>query len=266
MQVAFSLAVASPVAYPPILAVDSGVGAKVYASYVSGADTDVLTFKYLVVEDDNNPTFDVWDDDALETQGNGYLRRVSDLPSVDADVSLAAARSLGKSLGNLSAIVIDGRKPAVLAYGVANRTQADGTAIHKGNVTRVDDVVTVRVTWDKPVAVFGSPTLRIDASREREAVYAAGNGTRVTYFRYVVSVGDETDVLGVPATQAQITQGYSDNAFGGAGQILLHSDIPSVGVVDRLYFARSADKTLGNPLSYLRRSQNLSSKPPIERR
>ena len=93
MQVAFSLAVASPVAYPPILAVDSGVGAKVYASYVSGADTDVLTFKYLVVEDDNNPTFDVWDDDALETQGNGYLRRVSDLPSVDADVSLAAARA-----------------------------------------------------------------------------------------------------------------------------------------------------------------------------
>ena len=190
LEIAFDMAVAIPEVYPPVLGLDSGIGAETFASYYSGTGTKVLTFRYTVVEDDNNARFDVWGDSSLGvSSSNGYVRRLSDDPLVDADLDLSDVRR-HKSLANLSKIKIDGRYPEIIAYGVANRTTSAGKPVHKGNTTRVDDVVTVSVTYNKPVQVFGAPTLTIDAGRDREAVYSGGNASRTIFFEYVVRVAD----------------------------------------------------------------------------
>ena len=99
------------------------------------------------------------------------------------------------------------------SYIVPSRSyRARGKPVHKGNTTRVDDVVTVSVTYNKPVQVFGAPTLTIDAGRDREAVYSGGNASRTIFFEYVVRVADVTSRLGIPASQSEINDGYTDGA------------------------------------------------------
>ncbi|KAH8082993.1 hypothetical protein JL720_8505 [Aureococcus anophagefferens] len=228
LEIAFDMAVAIPEVCPPVLGLDSGIGAETFASYYSGTGTKVLTLGV--------------------SSSNGYVRRLSDDPLVDADLDLSDVRR-HKSLANLSKIKIDGRYPEIIAYGVANRTTSAGKPVHKGNTTRVDDVVTVSVTYNKPVQVFGAPTLTIDAGRDREAVYSGGNASRTIFFEYVVRVADVSSRLGIPASQSEINDGYTDGAFGGRGRILLSSAAPSVAADPRLYLAAAADKSLGSPLS-----------------
>ena len=108
--------------------------------------------------------------------------------------------------------------------------------------------MTISITYDKPVQVFGAPTLQLDVGASREAVYASGNASRVVYFEYVVQCADETERLGVPASQAEVVAGYTDAAIGGPGSIKLSSALPSVLANNRLYLAAIAEKNLGSPL------------------
>ena len=50
-----------------------------------------------------------------------------------------------------------------MEYGISRRRTPDDTEIRKKNTTVVDDIVTIYFTFDKPVVVFGKPTLDLDA-------------------------------------------------------------------------------------------------------
>ena len=162
----------------------------------------------------------------------GYLRKASDAPSVDADLDLRAARF---SLLNTSHLKIDGRAPQILEYGISRRRTPDGTEIRKKNTTVVDDIVTIYFTFDKPVVVFGKPTLDLDAyepevagNPDRVATYDSGNGTATLEFVYIPKIGDKTPRLGITTSYTETLQGYQDGAFGGEGSIMLASENPTV--------------------------------------
>lgn len=231
---------------PPVLYID--VGYRVSAFYASGAGTKELVFSYTIGEGDFSERLDLFSADALDFSGvGGYLRKASDAPSVDADLSLATVRY---SLYNSSRIKVDGRAPAVVSYGIYNRTRSPQNSygsirdgVRNGNTTVLDDVVTLFFAFDKKVAVFGSPTIAVDAydptlvsgNPERVATYASGNETETIYFEYAPKLGDETPRLGITCSYAEVVQGFQDSAFGGAGRVMLFSERPTVDANTRLY-------------------------------
>ena len=173
---------------------------------------------------------------------------------MDADLNLRAARF---SLLNTSHLKIDGRAPQILEYGISRRRTPDDTEIRKKNTTVVDDIVTIYFTFDKPVVVFGKPTLDLDAyepevagNPDRVATYDAGNGTATLEFVYIPKIGDKTPRLGITTSYTETLQGYQDGAFGGEGSIMLASENPTVYANTRLYLAASADRYYGNPLHF----------------
>lgn len=233
------------------------VGFKVSAFYVSGAPGKVLTFQYVVSEDERSDHLNLYGDgsQALAFSGlGGYLRKASDAPSVDADLNLRPARY---SLINTSKIVVDGRPPAITRCGISRRRKDDGSEIRKKNTTVVDDIVTIFFMFDKPVVVFGKPTLDLDAHEpafafnpDRVASYSSGNGSEVLEFVYIPRIGDKTPRLGITTSYTETLQGYQDGAFGGEGSIMLASESPTVYANTRLYTAASADRYYGNPLHF----------------
>ena len=117
------------------LALSLDVGWRVSAFYSSGAPGKILTFTYVVAEDEQSSHLNIYGDgsQALAFSGlGGYLRKASDAPSVDADLNLRAARF---SLLNTSHLKIDGRAPQILEYGISRRRTPDDTEIRKKNTT-----------------------------------------------------------------------------------------------------------------------------------
>ena len=107
-----------------------------------------------------------------------------------------AALGLGShALGNQAAHKVDGSKnPAPVVTGVSLRSfQRDGWYDH-------GEVVEARVTFNKAVAVTGSPQLAIAiGATTRQASFHAASGARVD-FRYTVQDGDhDTDGLSIGA-------------------------------------------------------------------
>ncbi len=119
-----------------------------------------------------------------------------------------AALGLGShALGNQRAHKVDGSKnPAPLVTGVSLRSfQRDGWYDH-------GEVVEARVTFNKAVAVTGSPQLAIAiGATTRQASLHAASGARVD-FRYTVQDGDhDTDGLSIGAGALALNGGTIRN-------------------------------------------------------
>lgn len=223
---------------PPVLLLNTGVGVAVAAEYLSGTATKRLVFRYTVSLDDSATLVDTYDADSLQT-GSGWIRRAATNPLVDADLGLHQSRRMGNALSNRSAIEVDGKPPIILSYW-ANTT----------NTTLVfDAVVDIQIEFNKPVAVLGSPGIRLDCgSIERVSTYTSGNGSTTLHFGYVVQVGDATEQLGIATSVATIAQGLTTTAFVDGSSILLASTNPVVEADLTIRFPRVATRELGSPL------------------
>lgn len=232
---------------PPVLLLDTGVGVPLAARYLEGTSTKQLTFRYTVGLDDFAKRLDVYDDASLRT-GGGYIRSFASVPLVNADLDLKPSRLAGNGLSNQSAIEVDGVPPVIQSYGgVANRSM---WSTNVSSAYSFDDVIEIRIAFDKPVVVIGSPGLWLDCgSVSRVATYASGNGSTALIFKYTVQVGDKTDQLGIVATAATISKGFTTSAFDMVGgKILLASTTPVVDADLTIHVSALATRQLGTPV------------------
>ncbi|KAJ1454589.1 hypothetical protein M885DRAFT_588046 [Pelagophyceae sp. CCMP2097] len=229
----------------PVLLLDTGLGVPTAALYDSGSGTQILTFAYRVAADDDIKAVEVSSDDALVAATGGFVRRASEKPLVDADLSLAACRERGSLIRNNSgAVSVDGVAPRIVKYGIANASRPIGS-----NVS-LDDVVIIQVEFDKAVAVFGSPSVRLDVgSLERSANYVLGNASKVLRFEYVVQLGDFTEAVGLQMISLNdITRGFATHVLRG-GRILLNSAQPVVEAELTLFLAAGTTLSRGAALT-----------------
>lgn len=159
----------------PKLALNSGPSAS--ATFVSIDPTNkVLTFNYTVAAGDTSPDLDYTSTAALTLNGGTIKDQATGL---DATLSLPTPGAAG-SLGANKNIVID-----AAAAKVTNVTATTGNGTYDVGVT-----IAIRITFDKPVNVSGSPTLALNSSGTAAATYATGAGSTDLIFNYLVAFND----------------------------------------------------------------------------
>ena len=177
VRLTFSEAVA--VTGAPRVKIDfsSGTGDEKWADYTGGGGTTMLEFAYTVVDRD------------LSTQGIAVLKNTLALNGgtmrgvgSNRDTKLAHA-----GLDHDANHKVDWRLSAVTGVALSSDAGEDDTYAQ-------GEVIRVRLTFSKAVAVTGAPRLKIDldsADRgERWAGYASGGGTKMLEFAYTVERGD----------------------------------------------------------------------------
>jgi hypothetical protein len=83
------------------------------------------------------------------------------------------------------------------------------TAISPSGTYGVGQSVDIRVSFSKPVVVTGFPSLQLNTTPSRTAIYASGSGTRVLTFRYAIQTGDRATRLDYASASALILNGGS---------------------------------------------------------
>ena len=186
MRVRFNLAVT--VTGTPQLALTIGSAAR-QAAYASGSGSTTLTFRYTVdATDKDTDGFDVGAD-ALSLNG-GTIR------------SGSANAALGLGVHTLSGgpgQKVDGTTtvPTVNAVSIIS-SPASGDTYGAG------ETITVRVGFQMPVLVTGTPRFALDVgSSARPASYAGGSGTNELTFSYVVAATD-ADNNGISGTASAL--------------------------------------------------------------
>ena len=144
------------------------------AAYASGSGTASLLFTYTVEAGDMSSGLNYTGESALSL-GGGTIR---DAAGNEADLALPAP-SGGDSLGGTTALVVDTMPPAVESVASLNSTSTYYTN------QRID----IRITFDEPVHVSGSPPFVALASGAL-AVYDSGSGSDTLAFVYDVRRGD----------------------------------------------------------------------------
>jgi hypothetical protein len=171
----------------PQLTLETGATDRVI-DYASGSGTNTLTFNYTVQAGDISPDLDYLNATALALNGGA----IADAATNDATLTLPAPGAAG-SLGANKAIVIDATEPTVT--NITSST-ADGSYT-------TGAVISVQVTFSKPVDVTGTPQLTLETgATDRVVDYASGSGTATLTFDYTVQAGDtsaDLDYLGTTA-------------------------------------------------------------------
>jgi subtilisin-like proprotein convertase family protein len=167
----------------PQLALNSGGT----ASYSSGSGTSTLTFTYTVGAGQNTPKLDYTSTTALTLNGGTIFDTITN-PNA-ANLTLPAPGSAG-SIGGTKSIVIDTTAPTVTAV---TSTTANGTY-------GVAAVITITVSFSKPVVVTGTPLLALNSGGT--ASYSSGSGTSTLTFTYTVGAGQNSPKLDYTSTTA----------------------------------------------------------------
>ncbi len=203
----------------PQLALDVGANSR-QAPYASGTGTKVLTFSYTVVATDSDPNgIGVW---------SGGLTLNSGAINDGRSSSLAAALGLGThAITNDGDHKVDGTIAAASVTGLAiTSTPASGDTYGLG------ERIALEVTFDRPVAVTGTPRLEIQMGVSRYARYASGSGTSTLTFHYWVQGAgsggtgpggvDQTTVgISVPSLAVSLDDGTIKNLADGVRDALL---------------------------------------------
>ena len=158
------------------------------AAYAAGTGTAQLTFRYPVQAGDADGNGIAIGAAAL-TLNDGRIRRTGGTVSARLDLGMSALTAAAGHKVN----AVHG-PPGV--RGVAISSPVAGTAFERG------ETIAVTVTFNKPVAVTGSPQLALTiGTATRQAAYAAGAGTATALtFRYTVVQADaDADGLSIGA-------------------------------------------------------------------
>jgi hypothetical protein len=185
----------------PQLALNSG-GTAVYAG---GSGTNELTFLYTVGTGQSSADLDYSSASALTLNGGTIQNTIGD---VAADLGLAAPGAAG-SIGASADIVIDSVQPAVTGVSSPTPNGTYGFA----------DTVLIRVTFNRPVDVTGTPELALNSGGT--AYYTGGGGTNVLTFTYDVLAGHfAADLDATSTTALSLAGGQIDDASNGSDAVL----------------------------------------------
>ncbi|NJM37105.1 MAG: hypothetical protein HC845_04090 [Akkermansiaceae bacterium] len=170
-------------------------------NYVSGSGTSSLTFNYTVQNNDATSDLDYFDTTSLTLNG-GTIR---DSASNDAILTLPAPGATN-SLGANKSLVIDGVVPIVFLLTSNN---ANGTY-------KVDDVISIQVTFGEAITVTGTPQLTLETgATDRTINFTSGSGTSELTFDYTVQAGDiSSDLDYVATTSLALNGGNMSDAAG----------------------------------------------------
>ncbi|MCX7748345.1 MAG: PA14 domain-containing protein [Clostridia bacterium] len=217
----------------PQLALNTGAT----VNYSGGDGTDTLTFDYTVAPGHTAADLDYVDVNSLTLNG-GTIR------SGGQDVNITLPdRGWPDSLGGSKDIRIDTTAPIV-----------GSVTSNKGNGSyKLGDVIDIRVHFDGPVTVTGTPRIALNSNIGRTASYTSGSGSSTLLFNYTVSSGDSALDLDYPATNALDLNGgairdFAGNdadltlpAVGGAGSLGGEKDIRVDGVIEAVINVTSDD-------------------------
>ncbi len=155
-----------------------GIGANTrQAAYASGTGTNVLKFRYVVVAADADP-------DGIEVAAGALTLNSGAINDVRRTVPLAASLGLGThALSAQAGHKVDGTIAPALVSGAAITSRPAS-----GDTYGLGERIAVEVTFDRAVAVTGSPQLAVDigGTEPRPARYASGSGTTALAFHYWV--------------------------------------------------------------------------------
>ena len=158
----------------PKFILDFATGAAVYADYVSGSGTNIITFTYVI----DNAVSDTNGYDVIGPTINLNGGSIQDAGGNNSDLDLSAHIA---AVTSYSAIVnIDGRIP----YIVSITPPSDDTYL-------AAESLSFTVNFDRAVNVTGSPYIGLTiGSNIQQAAYASGSGTSALVFNYVLVPGD----------------------------------------------------------------------------
>ena len=179
------------------LKLNAGDGA--VARYFSGSGTDTLLLEYLVQEGEAVDQLDFMDSYSLvaeNTEGGrvpkaGYVRRISTLPSTDADLNLLGVERLSVHYN----IEIDGSKPTLISVSVLEGDE--GKSLGRGDTFNI----VVQFSSGVEVDMDNPPLLGLlVGTNMRWAAYLSGDGSPTLIFSYTVLLGDTCSPLDLKYT------------------------------------------------------------------
>ncbi len=162
------------------------------ANYASGSGTTTLLFRYTVVAGDSDSDGVTVARTALTLNGGS----INDA----RDGTTAASLGLPIPGGNVDVFVDSSLGPA----GVSDVSFS--SLPESGNTYGLAELIEIAVTFNKAVAVTGTPQLALGLSTgTRQADYASGTGTASLTFGYRVQPGDWDDVNGLSVGPGALT-------------------------------------------------------------
>lgn len=189
-----------------------------HADYISGNNTNTLTFNYTVQSGDLSADLDYKATTALQLNG-GTIKSVAGL---NAALTLAAPGAAG-SLGANKALVVDGVVPTITSVSVpVNGTYITGQVLQF--TVNASEVITVNTTG-------GSPTLALQIGTTTvQAAYVPGAPATAIQFRYTVANGD-LDTDGINVSGLQLNGATMQDAAGNNLDRTLQSVAPTTAVL-----------------------------------
>ncbi|MCM2506041.1 FG-GAP-like repeat-containing protein, partial [Aureimonas altamirensis] len=187
----------------PLLAINVG-GVTRSATYVAGAGTTTLQFRYSIVAGDADVDGISVDANSLTFAG-GTMR----------DLAGNAASLAHSAVPGNAAYKVDTQAATITSLVVGGETGAENGRLNAG------DTLTLEVSFDEVVTVdtaAGSPILRVNVGGQlRAATYAGGSGTDKLQFVYTVASGDnDTDGVSVDPNAIALNGGKILDLAGNA--------------------------------------------------
>jgi hypothetical protein len=195
----------------PQLLLNAGAGAA--ATYVGGSGTKTLTFNYRVAAGQFALAPNYLDYVSAAALTGGTIEDHNG-PQLAADLTLPAPGATG--LGPRQ-IVVNGNMPAVTGVTSGTPNGAYG----------YNAPITIAIHFNRPVAVDttgGPPTLALNTTPARSAVYSGGSGSTTLTFTYTVQLGDfaaRLDSAGTSALVVPAGSGVTDQASGTPARLTL---------------------------------------------
>ncbi len=203
-QVSFDDAVV--VSGSPTLSMSVG-SSTVTAVYVSGSNTNTLTFETIITEGQLDS--DGISIDALSAEDNV----IEDLSGNDAATTL-------NGVSDLSSVLVDAVKPSV--SGV--EAPVSGIYVQNSQVNFV-------VNFDEAVTVTGTPLLNLTVGSDaKTAEYLSGSDSSALTFQYVVASGEE-DTDGLAVDSMSLNSGSILDLNGNDATVALNNVAAMTGVV-----------------------------------
>ena len=164
------------------------------AVYFAGTGTDELQFLYVVQPGDSAFRLDYVSADALTLNGGSIV----DAAANAASIVLPPPVSEGAFRNTTPTIRIDARAPSVV--GIA--------PLSPNGIYGLNQTVRVAVAFSEIVYVLDTPTIDLNTTPLRQAVYSGGSGTRVLTFDYAIQTGDfSSDLNYLSSTSLRLNGG-----------------------------------------------------------
>ena len=192
------------VAGMPLLAMETGETDR-QAEYTAGNGSAMLTFLYIVQDNDTAANLDYADENAL-TLGAGNSSAITDMAGNNATLALPPPGTDGL-IGPLMPVAIDTTAPMAT---MASSPNATGTYV-------IGDKIAVNVNFTEAVIVEGEPRLALETgNNDRQARYSNGSNSAILTFVYTVRTGDNSTDLDY-ANSGALTAGPGASIRDAAG-------------------------------------------------